>query len=233
MAKATKKVILFIVEGPTDEDAFSGVMKKLYANQQVVFHVVHGDITTDRSVDVRNAVLTVDGHVRDEMRKYGLRRTDILKIIHLADTDGAYVPDEAILYGETKQVFYTLDTIYAPEGGKIKERNHRKAQVLNKLYVTNEIAGTPYKIYYLSRNLEHVLFNDMSELTTEQKIDYADAFHEKYVDRPSEFVAFMSKSEFTVAGNYHETWRYIASGTNSLHRLSNLHLAFDDDCVEI
>ena len=66
------------MEGPTDEDAFRSVMKKLHARQQVVFLVIHGDITADRDVNQK---------IKELMRKYGLHRTDLLKIIHLVDMD--------------------------------------------------------------------------------------------------------------------------------------------------
>lgn len=225
MARETKKVILFIVEGPTDETTFSSVMKKLHASQTVVFHVVHGDITSDRNVNSQNAVAAVNDQVLEEMKKYRLTRTDILRIIHLADTDGCFVPDEVIQYGGADKLTYGLDEILVPEGSQIATRNHNKASVMNRLCATSKIAGTPYRLYYLSRNLEHVLFDVIEDLTDEEKMDYADEFADRYDDDPEAFVAYMSNSEFTVPGSYRDTWRYVAEGTNSLHRLSNLHLA--------
>lgn len=46
MSKA-KKVILVIVEGPTDEDALSSVLKQIFSSAEVHFHVIYGDITTE------------------------------------------------------------------------------------------------------------------------------------------------------------------------------------------
>lgn len=46
MSKA-KKVIFVIVEGPTDEDALSSVLKQIFSSAEVHFHVIHGDITTE------------------------------------------------------------------------------------------------------------------------------------------------------------------------------------------
>ena len=161
MAKTAKKVVLFIVEGPTDEDAFSSVMKKLHARQQVVFLVIHGDITADRDVNARNALTAVNQKIKELMRKYGLHRTDLLKIIHLVDMDGAYVPEAAIRYGDTDKLVYGLDEICAPKGNRIAERNRNKASVMNRLCTSHEIASVPYGLYYLSRNMEHVLFDDI------------------------------------------------------------------------
>lgn len=232
MAKTAKKVVLFIVEGPTDEDAFSSVMKKLHARQQVVFLVIHGDITTDRDVNARNALAAVNQKIKELMRKYGLHRTDLLKIIHLVDMDGAYVPETAIRYGDTDKLMYGLDEIYAPKGNHIVERNRNKACIINRLCTTHEISSVPYGLYYLSRNMEHVLFDDMGDLSDEQKMDYADSFADRYGEDPIGFVAFMSKSAFAVSGSYRETWLFIKKGTNSLHRWSNLHLALPATSAE-
>lgn len=46
MSKA-KKVIFVIVEGPTDKDALSSVLKQIFSSAEVHFHVIRGDITTD------------------------------------------------------------------------------------------------------------------------------------------------------------------------------------------
>ena len=232
MAKTAKKVVLFIVEGPTDEDAFSSVMKKLHARQQVVFLVIHGDITADRDVNARNALTAVNQKIKELMRKYGLHRTDLLKIIHLVDMDGAYVPEAAIRYGDTDKLVYGLDEICAPKGNRIAERNRNKASVMNRLCTSHEIASVPYGLYYLSRNMEHVLFDDMDDLLDEQKMEYADAFADRYGEDPMGFVSFMSKSAFAVPGSYRETWLFIKEGTNSLHRWSNLHLALPETGAE-
>ena len=53
------------MEGPTDEDAFRSVMKKLHARQQVVFLVIHGDITADRDVNARNALTAVNQKIKE------------------------------------------------------------------------------------------------------------------------------------------------------------------------
>ena len=40
-----KKVIVFIVEGPSDEASLGSVMKECFSGNEVRFVVVHGDIT--------------------------------------------------------------------------------------------------------------------------------------------------------------------------------------------
>ncbi|WP_343215576.1 hypothetical protein [Eubacterium sp. An11] len=40
-----KKVVMFIVEGPSDEAALGSIMKEYFSNNEVQFVVVYGDIT--------------------------------------------------------------------------------------------------------------------------------------------------------------------------------------------
>ena len=40
-----KKVVAFIVEGPSDEAALGSIMKEYFSSDEVQFVVVHGDIT--------------------------------------------------------------------------------------------------------------------------------------------------------------------------------------------
>ena len=44
-----KKVIVFIVEGRSDEAALGSIMKEFFSNHEVQFIVVHGDIKIGRA----------------------------------------------------------------------------------------------------------------------------------------------------------------------------------------
>ena len=63
-----KKVIAVIVEGPSDENAIGGILKEYFSSAEVQFAVVHGDITSNNSTSVENAVSKVD-QIIDEIRK--------------------------------------------------------------------------------------------------------------------------------------------------------------------
>lgn len=228
MAASSKKVVLFIVEGPTDEDALSPVLKKLFQNAQVRFHVVHGDISTDLSVDSSNAINVVNGHIKMEMGRYGFKRNDIIRVIHLIDTDGAFIPNANVVAGDVEKLQYEENRIVTKLVPQTIARNERKQRVLHRLYPAKKVGGSPYAVYYFSRNLEHVLHNDSGNLTDEQKVDCADQFADTYTDDPEGFVKFLSTSDFTVVGDYGETWRFIFDNTNSLHRHCNVQLLFAD-----
>ena len=95
MSKA-KKVILVIVEGPTDEDALSSVLKQIFSSAEVHFHVIYGDITTEDAITANNAKSYVAKRIAAEMKKYAYKESDILQIVHLIDTDGAFIPDNLV-----------------------------------------------------------------------------------------------------------------------------------------
>lgn len=77
--------------------------------------------------------------------------------------------------------------------------------------------------------MEHVLHDDCGSMSDDEKVAYADDFADMYEDKPEEFLELLSSSSFTVAGDYGETWRFIFSDTNSLHRHSNLHILFEEN----
>jgi hypothetical protein len=226
MAAKTKKVILFIVEGPTDENALSPILKRIFQNEEVRFHVVHGDFTSDWLVNSTNAINTVNDHIKAEMDRYGFRRTDIINVIHLIDTDGAFIPSGCVVAGDIERLCYEENQIVARNPLLTIERNSKKAQVLSRLYPIDTIGKTPYSVYYFSRNIEHVLHNISEDLTDDEKIDYADRFVAAYHDNPIDFIHFLTNSDFTVRHNYLESWEFIFERINSLHRHCNLHLLF-------
>lgn len=48
-----KKVIVVIVEGPSDENAIGSILKEYFSSEEVQFAVVHGDITSDKFTTVK------------------------------------------------------------------------------------------------------------------------------------------------------------------------------------
>jgi hypothetical protein len=226
VAARTKKVILFIVEGPTDEDALGSVLKKIFQSEEVHFHVVHGDITSDWSVSTTNAIKTVNTHIEVERKRYGFQKKDIIKVIHLVDTDGTFIPANKVMLSTTDEIQYFEDRIESADIGTIVDRNKRKSQVLYRLYTTNRVGQIPYRVFYFSRNLEHVLHNDSKNLTDDEKEIYADAFADRYSSDPEGFKKFISSSAFTVSGEFIDTWNFIMQDVNSLNRYCNFHLLF-------
>ena len=58
-----KKVVIFIVEGPSDEAALGTIMKEYFASNEVQFVVVHGDITLKDYVSADNIIKKIKSQI--------------------------------------------------------------------------------------------------------------------------------------------------------------------------
>lgn len=138
------------------------------------------------------------------------------------DTDGAYIPKEnVILDSEQGDISYEADGIHTSNQQGILERNKQKTENLYRLIGTGQIWKVPYRIYYMSCNLDHVLHNKRNS-TDDEKENDAYTFAKKYKNDVEGFVNFICNSDFSINGDYKESWTYIEKGMNSIERNTNL-----------
>ena len=116
---AKKKVMLFIVEGPTDETSLSTVLNRIFSSSTVKFQVVHGDILTRDFTSSDKIVAAVWEQVKEFMGSI-YRKSDICRIVHLTDMDGVFIPDDAVVENDTVEIdtppYYTETQIQTPNG---------------------------------------------------------------------------------------------------------------------
>lgn len=221
-----KKVILFLVEGFSDKTALENIISRLVTEERVIFAVMHGDITSNRTTKADNVLKRVAEQAKEGLSKYKILKSDVIQIIHLVDADGVFIPDSHIKNGDASNFQYTQEEIIAGNRAVIKERNERKAAMLQKLEKTGKLFGIPYRVYFMSCNLDHVLYN-IQNLDDTRKVEYADEFYESYVGKEQKFLEFINDFSIAAKGMYQDTWDFIAQDLNSLKRYSNLHLFFE------
>jgi len=221
-------VIAFVVEGPSEEAALGTVMSEYFSGSEVKFTVVHVDITLKDYVSMDGILKKIKEQIDSVKKKYRYETEDFIKIIHLTDTDGVFIEDGDIFPGSQDTIEYFTDHIETPHIESTSKRNHRKADILLKLRRTGKINGIPYKIYFNSCNLEHVLYNTLEDFTDEDKQRMSDDFAEKYEGNIDKFIEFVSCSDFTVPGTYQKTWDFIEKSRNSLKLFSNMSLLFNN-----
>lgn len=220
------KVIIFIVEGKSDKKALESILSELYEEKNIVFSIVGGDITADYGSKPINVDKKIVSFIKNAMERDKFLKSDIDRVVHLVDTDGAYISDEHIVKKNTDKYIYTENNIETNNVEECIKRNKRKSLILNKLSTKSTIfKNLKYNVYYMSCNLEHVLHN-IQNADDNVKMELAEKLEDRYYDNPNEFVKFISESDFTVNKNYDESWEYIKSDLNSLHRHSNFHLFF-------
>ena len=224
-----KKVVLVIVEGPSDEEALGAVLNNYFGKDRVYVHTHHGDITTEKGNKCSNIISKVNECVKQCMRQYPFKRSDFKRIIHVVDMDGAFITDNAIV--EDKDAYkpiYTEEVIRTnhPEG--IVKRNAQKRENINRLIPTSIIGNIPYQIYYMSSNLDHVLYNKLNSTDVEKEND-AHNFAIKYKDDLNGFKAFLQDSDFSVNQNFIDSWDYIKQEKHSLERHTNFGLCLEKE----
>lgn len=224
----TKKVILFIVEGITDKISLGGIIDKLVSSNLAKFHISEGDITSNNSTNTTNALRKVNDQVNKFINmQLGIKKSDIMRIVHLIDMDGAFVGKEQVSEKDVGKFIYNESEILAYSKDKVIERNIKKQKIINRLSLCPKIANIPYSMYYFSCNLEHVLHNKIN-VDDNEKMDYADNFADKFYKKEASFLEFIRNDKFAVKGEYKETWEFIKVNGNSLKRFSNFHLYFEE-----
>lgn len=221
-----KKVVAVIVEGPSDENAIGGILKEYFSSEEVQFAVAHGDITSDDSTSVDNVVGKVHDLIDGMRSRYGYRWEDFVRIIHIADTDGAFTRG-CVTEAEVDGIQYFEDRIEASNVEETERRNRHKSEIMFKLYSTGKVHNVGYRLYFNSCNLEHVIYRELKDFTDEEKEEIADEFAEKYEGKVDEFIRFISDAELAVRGTYRQTWKFIEKDKNSLCRHTNMHLIFE------
>ena len=229
---ANRKVVFIIMEGPADETALGFQFDYFFKNDNVLIDVIHGDITTRNNVNIGNIIKTINEEILCVIKNKHYKKSDICRIIHLMDTDGAFINDNNIVLDEgCDKTFYSIDHILTNDVEKIKKRNDQKKHNMLRLFNNNKIGGIPYKAFYMSANLDHVLYNK-NNLTDEEKEKEAYKFAKKYKDNLADFICFINSDKIYSGENYIDSVNYLSNDLNSLHRHSNLALLFNEKQID-
>ena len=227
---ARKKIVFVIVEGPSDEDALGAILSRIYDSSSLYVHITHGDITTRFSGKPNENIVTM---IATEIRGYSesnhYGKSDFKEIIHIVDMDGAYIPNDNVVEDASAiKPFYSLTEIRTSNKQGIENRNERKGDNINRLCGCKKIWGSiPYRVFYMSCNLDHVLYDKMNS-SDEQKEADSLKFAKAYKDKLPEFLDYISKSDFSVVNGYRESWDFIKQYLHSLERYTNLGLCFEE-----
>lgn len=223
---ARKKIVFVIVEGPTDNDALGLVFEHFFKDKEVYVHIVHGDITTRTGINNANILKAVVEEIKGYASNMHLTSKDFQEIIHIVDMDGAFVDNTKVVEDITKEeVYYSETEIRTKDKLGIENRNMQKRENLNKMTAKNKVWNIPYSVYYMSCNLDHVLYNKLNSTDEEKEQDAFD-FAKRFEEDLQGFLSFISTSDFSVQGTYVDTWKFIKEETHSLERHTNLGLCF-------
>lgn len=229
-----KKIILLLVEGPTDEDTLALIYSRIVKEHDIRFDVLHTDITADENMTVKYIKDRIKREIDSYLKKNPfIKKNDILKVVQIIDTDGAFIPSESVKQSETGKTEYHETYIEAKNKDRLVRRNISKRNIVYRLVRSDEVAGFPYEIYYFSRNIEHVLHDVAEDLTDDEKEDLAFEIADRYSECPEEFLKLLYEAEFHVPGTYEETRKFIMENGNSLNRHCNMSVFFEKLGIEV
>lgn len=198
-------------------------------------YVYGGDITTSSFVTPSTIESKITNRfIKPAERRDGVYPKKIVKIIHIVDLDGAYIPDTKIFpfsaeRKEHEKPFYDGEKgiIEASNVDGIIDRNQRKRQNLDYLLnlpdgkIKIKTKSIPYELYYFSSNLDHFINNDANVERSKKYL--ADKFIRTYGLDTEEFTKFFFDDENAVGHmGYEKSWDFIKENTNSVMRHTNI-----------
>jgi hypothetical protein len=151
------------------------------------------------------------------------------------DTDGCFIPDTAIniVPNQIVKTQYNLNSITVDDQNqreRIIKRNRIRSINVKTMNNIFSVVGKRYKyqLYYFSRTLEHVIFDDLNPVNEtkyeniEEFINYLNIDLEVFLKN-----YFPNISNGNYEFEYKKTWEYIVFNMNSLQRKTNLPLMFE------
>ena len=227
---ARRKILFVIVEGPSDEEALGVILNRIYDKNAVYIHIMHGDITTEfNDAPNKNIFTKIANVIKEYANSNHFDKSDFKEIIHIVDMDGAFIPDDNIIEDVTaSKPQYLITAIHTCSKQGIVNRNKMKRSNINSLCGRKKIWDVPYRVFYMSCNLDHVLYDKLN-ISDDEKERESYEFAKYYRDKISEFITFISDSDFSVMDGYKESWDFIKQDLHSLERYSNLGLCFKED----
>lgn len=241
-----KKYILFIVEGKHDKEEINAILQTPYfesfqnsyvpcfllpnvgnsRNSTQYSGEAGGDITADKKTDASKIQGRLNELVND-FRKHGMgypvAHQDIARIVQITDADGAFVPPECVVPSSEPKAKYRAGTIETANVDGIRGRNKKKSEVLRKLTSVKQISNIPYSIYFVSCNMDHVLFDDRN-MTPYRKRLFSEDFQTQIENNPKIIFDTVLKSGIGTNKDYDSSWLEIQQNKNSLRRSTNLNL---------
>lgn len=232
MTISKKKVVLLLVEGSCEEVLLYNRLRSLFEHHNIRFRIQHGDILYDLDRPQEPIKSVIGNAVNEFMIKNKFRPVDVFCVLHIIDMDGCFIPEDAIVIVDSQKELtrYHDDRITVPhkkQKQQIATRNADRSKNINIMKALDKILSgeIDYRMYYFSRNLEHVLFKEPNP-EKEGKFPDVERFIEQ-LDVPIEDFLQESMPLLSGADPYMESWDRISERTASLQQYSNVPLLFD------
>lgn len=230
LIKDDKKVVIIIAEGASDEEALYPFLKDLGKPHNIKFEITRGDILSDFKNTKKSHKTIIGDIVSTIINKNRFLKKDVLLVAQLTDTDGVFIEDDKVVIDSSiDRISYRDGEIAVNNSGKqseIIERNKQKVLKIQALVnMPFTLTSIPYKIYYFSCNLDHVLHGEQL-FGVESKMNKAEEFSNSMTSMG--FKDFLKDKAIYGDKGYDQSWDFIYSGDNSLKRCTNFGLFLNE-----
>jgi hypothetical protein len=235
MAKNRKKVVLLIVEGESDETLLIDRLRDLFRDHEIRFEPQRGDILYDVKKQGKPIKKVIGETVREILIKRKFKQSDILAVIHIIDTDGCLIPDDNVVLDNQQEslTYYQNNSISVQsetQMNNILTRNDIRGRNIRTMNSVSTIVSNKYayQMFYFSRNLEHVVFNEpnpCSDTKVDNIEDFLDELSSPLEDYLAQFMPGIDASSYNE--QYIASWTFISEGVKSLQRATNVPLMFN------
>ena len=208
----------------------------------------NGDITSRNGVTPENVLpMLLKMFIHPELKKHPAYEypASVHEVIHLVDIDGVYLDDDRIIEAgpeETRELPFYDDqnhTVIVRDRNAIIHRNQRKRENLAKLVETKKLRITmakdensarekPYRVFFFSSNLDHVLFgkaNNVSYNKVRDARDFSNDFYGEPLKLASYFVNHASAAS---EKSYRDSWTALSEEHASIEARTNINLLVED-----
>lgn len=103
-----KSAVIVVVEGYSDMASIGTILKEYFCSTETQFVITRGDITSRDGVTPANVITKLKTEIDTVRTKYGYQWKDLIRIIHIADTDGTFTKD-CVVKADVKSIQYYED----------------------------------------------------------------------------------------------------------------------------
>ncbi|KFI63200.1 hypothetical protein [Bifidobacterium cuniculi] len=254
MSKSSPNIVLMLVEGESDSTLLVPSFQALFDERDATpemrapkgWRVWGSEFRCNVATlsmfpqNARNAGLLVNADVRavvrDRVKSYildsDIRKRSYAYVVQVIDLDGAFIPDGQVLQGSHDKVEYSDTTIAVRNPECQRKIMHAKRDAIRSLMGLESVEGIPYRLFYVSRNLEHAFLGDAHDFETAQKQINAAKLAVRFSNSPQEFQRILDALYVMHGGDrqleddgdsWYRSWKYVMEQpAASLGRGSNL-----------
>lgn len=241
---AKRKIVLLVVEGASDASLLVPAFSALIEHRVFQGQEFHCDALTApnhrQEFHRRNGFYpsakpsqTVRELVEHYLKDHDYTWHQLGHVLQICDLDGAFAPDDCV-HEDTAAAstrYSTTDIITPDRDALIADRTLKRNSAKSLLgfdgFKKKSGANTlliPYRLFYVSRNLEHAFRGRVDNLDATQKRSGAIRLADRFMRDPALFSATL-QSLRRIHGNpstWEESWEYAMRDRHSLERGSNL-----------